>query len=142
MPIFGQRATGAGARPPRAWDPRDSLISGLRPYYTGLPSDVSRPRTGVKGIDDLIEGGIPEGFLVAVTGEPGCGKTIFSIHFINQGILDGDKYIYITTEESKESIVKQASQFGMDFEKAEIYELLEGAVSWWGEQDILDVMGG
>ena len=26
--------------------------------------------------------------------------------------------------------------------KAEIYELLEEAVSWCGEQDILDVMGG
>jgi KaiC domain protein len=83
-----------------------------------LSSEVSRLRTGVKGIDDLIEGGIPEGFLVAVTGEPGCGKTIFSIHFINQGIIDGDRCIYITTEESRESIVKQASQFGMDFGKA------------------------
>ncbi len=79
---------------------------------------MKRLRTGVRGIDDLIEGGVPEGFLVAVTGEPGCGKTIFSIHFINQGILDGDKCIYITTEESRESIVKQASQFGMGFERA------------------------
>ena len=24
--------------------------------------------------------------------------------------------------------------------KAEIYELLEGAVGWWGEQDVLDVL--
>ncbi len=79
---------------------------------------IERLRTGVKGIDELIEGGIPEGFLVAVTGEPGCGKTIFSIHFINQGISDGDKCIYVTTEESRESIMKQAAQFDMGFEKA------------------------
>ncbi len=72
----------------------------------------------MNGIDDLIEGGIPEGFLVAVTGEPGCGKTIFSIHFINQGIPDRDKCIYITTEESRESIIKQALQLQMDFERA------------------------
>ncbi|HDJ66758.1 MAG TPA: KaiC domain-containing protein [Nitrososphaeria archaeon] len=79
---------------------------------------IVRLRTGVEGIDKLLEGGIPEGFFVAVTGEPGCGKTIFSIHFIYQGVLDGDKCIYVTTEESRESIMRQAAQFNMDFEKA------------------------
>ena len=79
---------------------------------------IVRLKTGVEGIDKLLEGGIPEGFFVAVTGEPGCGKTIFSIHFIYQGVLDGDKCIYVTTEESRESIIRQAAQFNMDFEKA------------------------
>ena len=79
---------------------------------------IVRLRTGVEGIDKLLEGGIPEGFFVAVTGEPGCGKTIFSIHFIYQGVLDGDKCIYVTTEESRESIIRQAAQFNMDFERA------------------------
>ena len=79
---------------------------------------ITRLRTGVEGIDKLLEGGIPEGFFVAVTGEPGCGKTIFSIHFIYQGVLDGDKCIYVTTEESRESIMRQAAQFNMDFERA------------------------
>lgn len=79
---------------------------------------IVRLRTGIEGVDKLLEGGIPEGFFVAVTGEPGCGKTIFSIHFIYQGVLDGDKCIYVTTEESRESIMRQAAQFNMDFEKA------------------------
>lgn len=79
---------------------------------------MRRLPTGVKGFDELICGGIPEGFLVAVTGEPGCGKTIFSMHFINRGLLDGEGCIYVTTEESRESILNQASQFNMDFQKA------------------------
>ncbi|MCX8187017.1 MAG: KaiC domain-containing protein [Nitrososphaeria archaeon] len=83
-----------------------------------MASGIKRLRTGVRGIDDLLEGGIPEGFLVAVTGEPGCGKTIFSIHFIHQGILDGDRCIYVTTEESRESIINQADQFNMNFRQA------------------------
>ena len=80
--------------------------------------NVERLSTGVEGIDRLLEGGIPRGFLVAVTGEPGCGKTIFSIHFIGKGIKEGDKCIYVTTEESKDSIINQASQFNIDFRKA------------------------
>ncbi len=76
---------------------------------------VERLKTGVDGFDELIAGGIPRGFFVAVVGEPGTGKTIFCIHFAWQGILDGDKVIYVTTEESRESIIRQAAMFGMDF---------------------------
>lgn len=79
---------------------------------------IERLSTGVKEFDELIEGGIPRGFFVAVTGEPGTGKTIFCIHFINEGIKVGDKCIYVTTEESKESIIRQAAQFGFNFERA------------------------
>ncbi|MGC8947979.1 MAG: KaiC domain-containing protein [Thermoprotei archaeon] len=78
---------------------------------------VRRLSTGVKGFDELIGGGIPEGFFVALVGEPGTGKTIFSIHYIAQGLNDGDKCIYVTTEESKESVIRQAQQFGFDFIK-------------------------
>ncbi|MDW8033423.1 MAG: KaiC domain-containing protein [Nitrososphaerota archaeon] len=82
-----------------------------------METEVKRLATGIEGLDSLLQGGIPEGFFVAVTGEPGCGKTIFSIHFINRGVEDGDKCIYVTTEESRESIIRQAFQFNMDFSK-------------------------
>ncbi len=81
-------------------------------------TEIERLTTGVQGFDELISGGIPRGFFVAVVGEPGTGKTIFSIHFIAEGIRLGDKNIYVTTEESKESIIRQAAMFGFDFERA------------------------
>lgn len=83
-----------------------------------MSASMKRLPTGISGFDELISGGIPQNFLVAVTGEPGCGKTIFSLHFVNRGLLDGEKCIYVTTEESRESIVQQASQFNMDFQSA------------------------
>jgi KaiC domain protein len=110
--------------------------------YSGLASEVKRLKTGVAGMDELLEGGIPEDFFVAVTGEPGCGKTIFSIHFINQGIIEGDKCIYITTEESRESIIRQASQFGMRFGDAMndgkliIIDALMGREDRWSLQNL------
>jgi KaiC domain protein len=79
---------------------------------------IERLATGVPGFDKLIEGGIPRGFFVAVVGEPGTGKTVFSIHFIAEGLREGDKCIYVTTEESRESIISQAALFGFDFESA------------------------
>ncbi len=80
--------------------------------------EIERLTTGVKGIDEILRGGIPKGFTVAVVGEPGTGKTIFCIHFIAAGLVSGDKGIYVTTEESRESIIRQAEMFGFDFRKA------------------------
>ncbi|MGC9105549.1 MAG: KaiC domain-containing protein [Thermoprotei archaeon] len=78
---------------------------------------MRRLSTGIPQFDALIEGGIPEGFFVALTGEPGTGKTIFSLHFVAQGLKEGEPCIYVTTEESRESIIRQAKQFGWDFEE-------------------------
>lgn len=79
---------------------------------------VERLPTGVGKLDELLEGGFPRDFFVAATGEPGTGKTVLCISFINQGIIEEDRNIYVTTEESRSSIVEQASQFGMDFRAA------------------------
>jgi len=78
---------------------------------------ISRVSTGIPAFDRLIQGGIPQGFFVALTGEPGTGKTIFSLHFTAQGLKEGDQCIYVTTEESRESIIRQATQFGWNFEE-------------------------
>ncbi|MEM1640249.1 MAG: KaiC domain-containing protein [Acidilobaceae archaeon] len=80
--------------------------------------EIERLKTGVPGFDELIAGGIPRGFFVAVVGEPGAGKTVFSCHFAWQGVIEGDKVIYVTTEESRESILRQAKMFNMDLGKA------------------------
>ncbi len=79
---------------------------------------MERLSTGVSSLDRLIEGGIPRGFFIAAVGEPGTGKTVLSIHFIAQGIKSDDLNIYVTTEESRESIIKQAGQFSFNFEDA------------------------
>ena len=84
-----------------------------------MSSSIERISTGIREVDQIMGGGIPQGFLVAATGEPGTGKTIFAIHFMAQDIKEGHLCIYLTTEESCESVIKQAAQFGIDFRKAE-----------------------
>ena len=107
-----------------------------RPY-------IERLRTGVKGFDKIVAGGVPRGFFVAVVGEPGTGKTVFSIHFAWQGVLEGDKVVYVTTEESRESIIRQAAMFQMDFAGAVdrgkmiiIDALMRGRGDEWSLQEL------
>src|SRR6056297_3121522 len=43
---------------------------------------IKRINTGVAGLDDMLEGGVPEGFTVVVTGPPGTGKTTLCMQFL------------------------------------------------------------
>jgi KaiC domain protein len=79
---------------------------------------VTRLSTGIPKLDELLAGGVPEGFLVALVGMPGTGKTVACLHFVWAGLRSGESCIYVTTEESRESIVRQAQQFKMDFQSA------------------------
>lgn len=103
---------------------------------------IERLSTGVPELDAMLEGGIPRGFMVAITGEPGTGKTILCIHFIAQGVNEGDKCIYVTTEESRESIVTQAAQFSFNFssgiseKKMMIIDALMGRHDEWSLQSL------
>jgi len=88
-------------------------------FRTGpqLVEKVERLTTGIPGLDNMLAGGIPKGFLVAAVGEPGCGKTIFAIHYIWAGVSRGERAIFVTTEETRESIVRQAAMFNMDLRR-------------------------
>ena len=76
---------------------------------------LKRVSLGVPDLDRQLEGGIPRGFTVAVTGEPGTGKTILCLHFLNEGLKLGEPCIYVTSEESRGSIIMQAQQFDFNF---------------------------
>ena len=79
-----------------------------------------RIKTGIKGFDNLIEGGFPKGSNILLSGGPGTGKTIFSIQYLYNGIInDKEIGIYFSFEEKRNSIITQAKQFGLDLEKLE-----------------------
>ncbi len=73
---------------------------------------IKRVRTGIFGFDELVEGGIPEGFIVAVTGTPGTGKTTFSMQFLLEGMMNHEKCIFFSFEEKVEQLIKQSIRYG------------------------------
>ncbi|MEM3725396.1 MAG: ATPase domain-containing protein [Candidatus Bathyarchaeia archaeon] len=75
-----------------------------------------RVHTGIDGLDPLIEGGLPKGSLVLLAGNPGTGKTIFSMQFLYRGVKDyGENGIYVSFAESEEAIFHNMSKvFGFD----------------------------
>ncbi|HQN76585.1 MAG TPA: KaiC domain-containing protein [Methanomassiliicoccales archaeon] len=75
---------------------------------------MEKVRTGIEGLDEMLFGGIPIGSTVVVMGSFGTGKTTFGLQFLNQGLAEGEKGIYISLEEDKESILADAEAHGWD----------------------------
>jgi len=72
--------------------------------------------TGISGLDELLNGGIPKGNIVLVAGTPGAGKTTMAAKFIYEGLRQGEPGVYLSFLESKADFLKFMKLLGMDFE--------------------------
>lgn len=57
-----------------------------------------RTTIGVDGIDALIEGGVPNGAAVLISGEPGTGKSVLCLQFLLAGIREGEPGVYASSD--------------------------------------------
>src|SRR5437879_6866807 len=70
---------------------------------------LERVPTGIKGLDELLGGGFPEGKCILVVGSPGSGKTTFALQYLYSGALQGETGLYVTLEEYPD-LIKQTFQ--------------------------------
>lgn len=76
--------------------------------------------TGIKGFDKLVEGGIPRGSVVTVTGPTGSGKTLFALQFLYNGIEEYDEpALYISFDERKRALSRNMTRYGWNLAKLE-----------------------
>jgi len=66
---------------------------------------MDRISTGIVGLDNFIEGGVPKGRCVVIRGPSGSGKTIFGLAFLVAGAKSGQKGAYLTLEQSPAEIM-------------------------------------
>lgn len=72
-------------------------------------------KTGIEGIDAILNGGIVKNATVLVSGNPGTGKSILGIQFIYNGVKEYDeKGIYLSFEENEEDVRQAAESIGFD----------------------------
>ena len=66
------------------------------------PSIAPLAGTGIKGLDDVLAGGLRPNRLYLVEGVPGSGKTTLSLQFLREGVRLGEAVLYITLSETQE----------------------------------------
>jgi len=69
-------------------------------------------KSGIRGLDEILGGGLPKDSIVLLSGTCGTGKSIFGMNFLIEGAMKGEPGIYIALEESPESNIQQMKLFG------------------------------
>jgi circadian clock protein KaiC len=83
-------------------------------------SVFSKTRSGISGLDEITLGGLPSGRPTLICGEPGSGKTLFSIEFLVKGALDFDEPgVFMAFEEKADELRTNVASLGFDLEKLE-----------------------
>jgi len=76
---------------------------------------IELTKTGIEGLDDILNGGIVKNSTTLVSGNPGAGKSILGLQYIYNGVeLYGQKGIFLTFEENKEDLREAAESIGFD----------------------------
>lgn len=86
-------------------------------------SNAHRCRTGIEGLDEILQGGLPRNRLYVIEGEPGSGKTTLALQFLLEGLKGGEKSLYITFSETKDELSAVAESHGWDISKLHLVDL-------------------
>src|SRR5262245_18089024 len=78
-------------------------------------SALRKAPSGIAGLDQITEGGLPAGRPTLICGSAGCGKTLFGLHFLVRGALDyGEPGVFIAFEEREQDLVQNVASLGFD----------------------------
>ena len=97
--------------------------------------DVHKAKTGISGLDDVLEGGFARSHLYLVEGEPGTGKTTLGLQFLLAGAEAGERCLHITLSETERELRDGAVSHGWSLrDEIKVCELLPPETLLAGEQ--------
>ena len=85
-----------------------------RSKETFSASPLAKAPTHIKGLDTVLEGGLPRGRTTVVNGGPGSGKTLLALEFLYRGALAGEPGVFIGFEEPLDQLRVNAGTLGWD----------------------------
>ncbi len=98
-------------------------MTGLIGPATG-PALAKAP-TGISGLDQITEGGLPRGRVSLVAGSAGAGKTLLGLQFLVAGARQfGEPGVLVTFEESAAKVADDVRSLGFDLEDLQRDRLL------------------
>lgn len=88
------------------------------PYPNAIESGGGRLSWGVRGLDELTGGGVPQGSVTLLVGTPGVGKTTTAVHFVAEGLARGERCLYVAVHETAAELVARAAMRGIHLREA------------------------
>ena len=71
--------------------------------------------TGIKGFDEITEGGLPKNRITLVSGGPGAGKTLLGIDFLVNGVMKyKERGVFMSFEETEAELYQDVDSLNLD----------------------------
>jgi circadian clock protein KaiC len=95
--------------------PTDPAVNGHKHRRESGPSVLLKTPTGIRGLDDIMDGGLPTGRPTLVCGNAGSGKTLLAVEFLVRGAVEYEEPgILIGFEENGEELAQNMASLGFD----------------------------
>lgn len=88
-----------------------------------MKTGPQQARTGIPGLDELLNGGFPERRMFLIEGEPGAGKTTLAMQFLLEGRRANEACLYITLSETIDELQAVAHSHGWSLDGIDTYQL-------------------
>src|SRR5258708_5490369 len=81
-------------------------------------NSFQKTTSGISGLDEITNGGLPKGRPILVCGSAGCGKTLLATQFLVKGIVDkNEPGVFMSFEETAADLSQNVKSLGFDLEK-------------------------
>lgn len=87
-------------------------------------------KTGVSGLDDMLEGGLIPGRAYVVSGTSGTGKTTLAMQFLLEGAREGERVIYISIDEPPNEVKQNMRSFAWDLGRIQVFDATPDIMSY------------
>ena len=77
--------------------------------------NLLKTSTGIKGLDEITHGGLPQGRATLICGSTGCGKTLLAMEFLVRGATQfNEPGVFMCFEEKSEELQQNFLSLGFD----------------------------
>ncbi|RLI88777.1 MAG: hypothetical protein DRO98_02470 [Archaeoglobales archaeon] len=95
-------------------------------------------KTGILSLDAQLRGGFPEGSVILILEDPGAGGEVFTFHFAVEGVKNGEKVLYVTTDDPADYVRENMRPLnGSAIEELEILDFVSPKIQSSTPRDFL-----
>lgn len=79
---------------------------------------LAKTATGITGLDEITNGGLPKGRPSLICGSAGAGKTMLAMEFLARGAMQyNEPGVFMAFEETEEELTKNVASLGFDLKE-------------------------
>src|SRR5438445_12418511 len=96
-------------------------------------------KTGVAGLDTMLNGGLLPARPYVISGPTGSGKTILAVHFLLEGLRQQEPCLLVTLDEPPIEVKSNMATFGWNLDRLKMLDATPDIRAQKRQRSVIDV---